>query len=211
MHMKMNICFTLFFLLSAVAGYSQTAKDILDETASRLKKSGGIQATFEATSFLGTTEKGSTNGTICVKGSKFKVNTSDACIWFDGKKQWSLYANSDEVNVSTPTPEEIQSINPYTFIELYKQGYDLSLKEVAYRNESCYEITLSAQDQHAKLREMKVIVDKHKFYPRSVRLKQGNDWFRVRILNLKTNQKWSDKYFEFDQKEYPNIDVIDLR
>ena len=208
--MKTRFLSIMAMMMLALSSAAQTATDILDRTASTLKGSGGIEAQFEATTFQGTTEKGQTNGTICVKGDKFKVVTPDGNIWFDGKTQWSLYANSDEVNVSNPTEKEIQSINPYTFINLYKHGFNHTMTTTTYKGAACYNVRMTPQ-KPSHIKEMRVIVDKKTYLPYSIRIKQDNDWFRVRISSIKTKNKWKDNFFRFNEKEYPNIEVIDLR
>ena len=208
--MKTRFLSIMTMLLLTLSAAAQTATNVLDRTANTLKKSGGIEAQFEATTFQGTTEKGRTTGTICVKGDKFKVTTPDGNIWFDGKTQWSLYANSDEVNVSNPTEKEIQSINPYTFINLYKHGFNHSMTNTSYNGTACYDVRMTPQ-KASRIKEMRVVIDKKTFLPYSIRIKQDNDWFRVRVNGIKTNNKWKDSFFRFNEKEYPNIEVIDLR
>ena len=105
----------------SVAGIAQTAHQVLDQTASKLKASGGIEAQFEATQFVGVTENGTVGGQICVQGNRFKLTSPSITTWFDGRTQWTLLTGSDEVNVSTPTDAEIQQMNPYTFINLYQK------------------------------------------------------------------------------------------
>ena len=208
--MKTKFLSIMAMMVFALCATAQTATNVLDRTANILKKSGGIEAKFEATTFQGTTEKGQTTGTICVKGEKFMVTTPDGNIWFDGKTQWSLYANSDEVNVSTPTEKEIQSINPYTFINLYKHGFNHSMTNTTYNGIACYDVRMTPQ-KASQIKEMRVVVDKNTYLPYSIRIKQNNDWFRVRINSIKTNNKWKDSFFRFNEKNYPNIEVIDLR
>ena len=62
-----------------------------------------------------------------MKGDKFLLETEGVTTWFDGRTQWSYLASSDEVNVSEPTLEELQSINPYSWLSLYKQDYKLKV------------------------------------------------------------------------------------
>ena len=69
------------------------------------------------------------------------MTTPDMITWYNGETQWSYMKANDEVNVSVPTPEEQQSMNPYTFVNLYKEGYHYQLKETTLRGKSCYEIT----------------------------------------------------------------------
>ena len=34
---------------------------------------------------------------------------------------------------------------------------------------------------------------------------------QIKVWNVKNNQKFNDSLFEFKKKDYPNIEVIDLR
>ncbi len=67
--------------------------------------------------------EGNSNGSICLKDDKFLLETEGMTTWFDGRTQWSYLASSDEVNVSEPTPEELQGINPYAWLSLYKKDF----------------------------------------------------------------------------------------
>ena len=51
------------------------------------------------------------NGTLLLKGNRFYLNSGGIQSWFDGTTQWSYLESSEEVNVSNPTPEELQTIN----------------------------------------------------------------------------------------------------
>ena len=55
--------------------YSANSPSVLDQTASKLKASGGIEAQFEATQFVGVTENGTVGGQICVQGNRFKLTS----------------------------------------------------------------------------------------------------------------------------------------
>ena len=208
--MKTRFITLMAMLAFTLATTAQTAIDVLNSTAKKLENSGGIEATFEATSFQGTTEKSTTGGTIYIKEDKFKISTPEANIWFDGKTQWSLYANSDEVNVSNPTAEELQSINPYNFIHLYKHGFNHSMTDASYNGKKCYNVHMVPQNP-LKIKEMFIVIDKASLLPYSIRIRQNNDWFRIRVQNIKTKNKWKDHFFRFNEKDYPNVEVIDLR
>ena len=78
-----------------------------------------------------------------MKGKKFFASTPNAKVWFDGKTQWSYMQATDEVNISTPTQAEQMQANPYSFIFIYKTGYNMSMKQVG----GDYEVHLVAQNQ----------------------------------------------------------------
>ena len=106
----------------SMASFAQTARQVLDQTASKLKNSGGIEASFEGTQFKGTHETGTANGHIQVQGNKFKIASNALTTWFDGRTQWTLMNGSDEVNVSNPTAAELQQVNPYTRLSTFTRA-----------------------------------------------------------------------------------------
>lgn len=211
----MNIKPILLTFLSAatltLSATAQTARQVLDQTAAKLKAAGGIEATFEGTQFKGTTETGQASGTIQVQGQKLKINTPALTTWFDGRTQWTLMSGSDEVNVSKPTAEELQQINPYHFVNLYKRGYDLRLAPTTYGGKACHEVRLTAQDKGNKAQLIILVIDKQTMMPRSIRIKDNRgNWNRVRVNQIHTGKRWSDANFKFDPATHPGIEVIDL-
>lgn len=211
----MNIKHIFLILLCActlLPAQAQKAQDILDKTAGKLKNSGGIEAVFEATAFKGTTETGSAGGTIKVKGNKFKIESNSLTTWFDGKTQWTLLAGSDEVNVSTPTAAELQAINPYSFINIYKKGYTATLAKASYEGKSVHEVRLVATSKKSSMQKILLTIDPTTLMPLSVRFKNAKgDWTRIRVRSIKTGRKFADAAFTFDAKQHPGIEIIDLR
>ncbi len=208
-HMLLTLGASFVLSLSA---YAQTARQVLDQTAAALKGSGGIEATFEGTHFKGTTEAGSTTGHLYLQGNKFKISSPSVTTWFDGRTQWSMLAGSDEVNVSTPSAAELQSVNPYTFINLYKRGYNLRLAPTTYRGKSAHEVRLTAQSKGSDIQLLILVIDPKTHMPLSVRLRdKRGEWTRIRVNSLRTHQRWSDSTFRFNSKQHPGIEVIDLR
>lgn len=200
------------FLCTCACAFAQSARSILDQTANKLKNSGGIEASFEGTSFKGTQVAGEGAGTIYVQGGKFKISTNQLTTWFDGKTQWTLMNGSDEVNVSTPTAEELQSINPYTFVDLYKRGYDLTVENVNYKGTACHEVRLRAQKKNQGILLLILTIDKKTQLPVSVRMKSDKgEWTRIRVNGIHTNKKWNAATFQFNSKEHPGVEIIDLR
>lgn len=208
-----NIFITLAAAFTfSLTGVAQTARQILDQTAAKLKNSGGIEAVFEGTTFNGTAESGHTTGNIAVQNNKFRIKTDGLTTWFDGKTQWTLLDGSDEVNVNTPTPSEISGLNPYAFIDLYKKGYVLKLAPFTYNGRAAHEVRLQAAGKTGNIRLMILVIDKQSGMPLSIRVKDNaGKWTRIRIQSIKTHRKWNDSYFRFVEKEHPGIEVIDLR
>lgn len=196
-----KICFLITVMLLSVATYAQTAKSVLDKAAATVTVKEGVKANFKMTASNRTT-----SGTLLLKGRKFHATTPVATIWFDGKTQWTYLKNNDEVNVSNPTEAQLQAINPYNFINLYKKGYNATLN----KSGKDYVVHLTATDKSKKIQELFVSVNKTNYHPTQVKLLQGKKWTVFDISDLK-RQNIPDSLFQFNSKDFPNAEIIDLR
>lgn len=199
--MKKHFAIIMMLLLS-VGAQAESAKRILDKAAATVSNPGGVQAHFQMIS----KQFGSTEGDIAVKGRKFHATTPDATIWFDGKTQWTYMKGNDEVNISNPTEAQLQAINPYNFINIYKKGYKLEAKKVDH----FYEVHLIPTDKNRKIQEMYIVVDETSYHPTHVKMKQKDKWSTIVISRLKT-ASLSDDLFKFNSKDFPQAEIIDLR
>ncbi|MBE6256942.1 MAG: cell envelope biogenesis protein LolA [Prevotella sp.] len=199
--MMKKICFLIAATLISAATFAQTAKSVLDKAAANITVKSGVQAKFKMTGSMG-----NTSGTIAIKGRKFHATTPQAIVWFDGKTQWTYMKNNDEVNVTTPTESQLQAINPYNFINLYKNGYDATLNSSG----KDYVVHLTASTKDKKIRELFITVNKSSNTPTQVKLLQGTKWTIFDISDLK-KQSVPDSQFRFNAKDFPQAEIIDLR
>lgn len=190
-------------LLAAIGIYAQNAaqaRKILDKTAAVIGRKGGASANFSISG-----KYGASSGTISIKGNKFNARTPQAIIWYDGKTQWTYMKNSQEVNISTPTEAQQQSMNPYKFINIYKNGFKLGMKNVS----GGWQIHLYATNQKRTIKEMYITISKN-YLPQTIKMRQSNGWSTIKISNFKA-KNLSDATFKFNAKDYPHAEIIDLR
>lgn len=187
--------------LMSMGSFAQSAKAVLDKAAGTITAQSGVKANFKMT-----TANGSTSGTIAIKGKKFYATTPQAKVWFDGKTQWTYLKNNDEVNVSNPTEAQLQAINPYNFINLYKRGYTYTMNTAG----SDYVIHLMASNADRKIKELFISVNKKSYQPKQVKMLQGKKWTTFDINSIK-KENIPDSQFRFNAKDFPKAEVIDLR
>ena len=195
-----RIIFTLICALSLATVSAQTAKEILDKAASVVNAKKGATADFVMSG-----KYGNAAGTISIKGNKFVANTPQAKMWYDGKTQWTYMTSTEEVNVSTPTEAQQQTMNPYRFINLYNMGYAMTKKEV----KNGFEVYLKATNPKRTITEMYITVN-NQFVPTNVKMKTAKGWTNINISNFR-KASLPDKAFRFNAKDYPKAEVIDLR
>lgn len=180
------------------------ARTILDRTAEAFRKSGGVRMTFTVCA-----SGGASTGTIRLKGDKFLLESEDMTTWFNGDTQWSYLASADEVNISEPTAEELQTINPYALLSIYKQGYQLALEKT---ENNLYGVRLTATDRKRELQSVVVYVTKESYRPVRISTTQrGGETAVISIDSYRSGENHPDALFVFDKKKYPTAEVIDLR
>lgn len=198
----MKKLFTIMFVLCSLGLSAQTAKSVLDKTAA-LCTAGAVQAKFTA---KGT--RGNASGTLIAQGNKFTLQSNQSTIWFDGKTEWSLVGGSDEVNVTEPTDKEIAGMNPMNFVNLYRTGYKSDLKTVG----SLHEVHLIATSKSKAIKEMYIYIDRSSSKPRTIKMRTGQkDWTTINVTSFQQLGKKADSYFRFNRKDYPKVQVVDLR
>ncbi len=200
--MTKRILLTAVALLTAFAAgcYAQDARALLDKTAALVGNKGGASASFKISG-----PNMEAQGSISIKGNKFQAQTGAAIVWYDGKTQWTYIKSTQEVNISTPTEAQQQQLNPYRFLNLYKSGYKMTAKSV----KDGWEIHLTATDTKSDIKELYVTIDKN-YYPKTVKMQQGAAWTTITVAGF-TKKNLSDAHFQFNAKDYPKAEIIDLR
>ena len=198
-----RILFIFISLLLTICIYAQNAtqaRKILDKTASIISRKGGASANFNISG-----KYGNSSGTIYIKGNKFNARTTQAIVWYDGNTQWTYMKKNQEVNISTPTEAQQQSMNPYKFINIYKNGFKLGMKNIT----GGWQIHLYATNQKRTIKEMYITINKN-YFPQTIRMRQSNGWTTIKVSNFKA-ENLSDANFRFNSKEFPHAEIIDLR
>jgi len=201
--MKRTLFISLLLALSAsiFAQNATKARQILDKTAAVVGNKSGASASFTMSG-----KYGNASGTIIIKGRKFHARTGQAIVWFDGKTEWTYMKNTEEVNITTPTEAQQQAMNPYQFINIYKNGFTLGMKTVGAN----YQVHLTAQNKKRSIQEMYILINKSTYKPVQVKMRQANGWTTINISKFKASNI-SDATFIFNPKNYPDAEIIDLR
>jgi outer membrane lipoprotein-sorting protein len=186
------ICWLCGTVLSA---QSLTPEQVLERTVTTLQQAKTIYAETSL-------------GTVRMKGEKFFWDTRDMKSWFDGKTQWTYNAATNEVTITTPTPEELQSLNPYSYLTMYKQGFALTLSI----ENSYYRIVMVAADPTAEVKAMAFNISKESFLPLNItQTTRDGETTNVRIRHSVLDMPIPDSFFIFKKSFCPNAEIIDLR
>ena len=176
------------------------AAEVLDKVLEDFSKN-GIRAEFG----------GSETGLLLLKGDKFYLNSGNIQSWFDGKTQWSYVADTEEVNISHPTQEELQGMNPYLILIRYQTDFNYAYKGNQMRNGvKGHEIILTPK--HSGQQEIIRIFVSKVYHPLAMKIERnGETLSEINVTSYKTNQQLEDGMFRFNKSLYPNAEIIDMR
>ena len=197
-----KLFFALLTLLLPYCLSAQTdkAKAVLDKVISTFTEEGGIQIDFEGT------EK----GTIVMKGEKFYLHSGQIQSWYDGKTQWSYVADTEEVNISHPTPEELQGINPYFILVNYQENFESSYKGMkTHEGKQVHEIVLAPKGNAHEQITLWISKTSHPIYIKVEN--NGKPVSEIHVKNVRKQKEINDQVFRFNKSLYPNAEIIDLR
>lgn len=205
-----KISLTLMLLVMTLAIHAQSAMNVLDRTARTFTSSGGLRANFTFNNYSSGKNAGGASGTIYISGNKYKVVVPQMITWYNGRTQWAYVKANNEVNISNPSASE--QLNPYTFVHLYKSGYKATFgKTTQSAGRPVYEIHLTATT-HKPISEAWLTIDRETYVPLCIRVRQNSKkWLAIYLRGFKTRQNFSASFFQFNAKEYPKAEVIDLR
>lgn len=202
MKRKTTLLFLMALLVAGLSATAQTATQVLDRCAALVGSADGATARFSMTS----AQYGDGNGTIAIKGRMFRTETPTISMWFDGTTLWTYMAENDEVNISTPTEQQLQTLNPSAFINMYRSGFTTTMTTTA----TTFVVHLTATDPQKKIREAFVTVNKSTYAPQEVKFLQRNRWTTFTISDLQA-QHQADSSFRYESSLHPYAEIIDLR
>lgn len=205
--MRRSLFLLSVLLLASVSGIraQESASDILARTTKALKKD-CVTADFRSISPMG-----ETSGTIILSRDRFFLDAGGIQTWFDGKTQWSYLPSSDEVNILTPTAEQLESINPYSFLALPSNGYQA--QKASPSKAGLLAVELKTGDPGRSIQTLLLEIDPSTSFPERIVLNAQDKAGAVEILIL-SSQKGAQKpdaFFRFDLKAHPDTEIIDLR
>ncbi|MEA5128241.1 MAG: LolA-like putative outer membrane lipoprotein chaperone [Proteiniphilum sp.] len=209
-----SLLLIFFFSVYTSAQNPNDARALLDKAYATYEASNGIRLSFKSAL---TDKDGAAyapqSGEAYIKGNKFKLEMEAMDVWFDGKTQWVLMKDVNEVNVSSPTTTEIASISPLALLGMYKNGFTLKAPASKTINgKSAHLIDMVPAGQHKDFKSITAAIDKESGNIIEVILIMADGMKnKIDISGYNTNHQFSDATFTFDKNDHPGVEIVDLR
>ena len=206
----------LFFLTVAIASFAQydpKALQTLEEMSQKYKSISAFEANIAYT-LINEVEKINEEfkGKITVKGDKFRLSLPEQEVINNGSTIWTYLPAAREVNIDNYDPDS-EDINPSKIYEIYKKNFKyLYLQDRTEGGVLCEEIDLVPEKKDAQFFKIKMLIRKKDTSIQSWQMfDTGGNQYKYTIAKFNPNVKIEDRYFTFDPKKYPGVEVIDLR
>lgn len=216
--MKKLIALLFAFACISTVVYGQTdpkAKAILAEVSKKYRSYNTIKANFSFSvenkqNNLKQTEK----GTLYAKSNskKYKVTMTERDLISDGKVQWTYLKNDDEVQVNVADNSE-DALNPANVFTIFEKGFKYIYNGERKSGTKVYQmIDLSPVDTKKPYFKIRLSIDKTAKQLANVVIFDKNSSIYTYTINAFTpNAKVPESTFTFNAKNYPGVEIVDLR
>ena len=201
--MMKKIALVLMCLFFGLMAEAQDATKILDNSAATLRAAGNVKIGFTME-----VDGGASTGYIKLQRQKFVINMGGTITWFDGKTMWTYVKANEEVNVTNPSADAVAKMNPYAFLSFYKKGYTVKMGKGTAKE---HEVLLTGKSG-SPYTNVVVRINKSTQYPTFIKMTSSKGAVTtIRCNSFLKNQKYKDSTFQFNKKNYPDAEIVDLR
>lgn len=212
---KLLILVSCILCLAPTLSHAQDAKAkaILDELSIKTKGYSTIKANFSYKTEKDKKASAAQEGTIYLKGGKYKLEIAGQEVISDGKSVWTYLKEANEVQIANLDPTD-DAINPANIFTMYEKGFKYKFEgEKVEGTKTIQIITLFPTDPKTKpYHSVKLYIDKNAKQVTSLKVfaKDGNI-ATYTIKNFAPNSQLMDNLFNFSTAAHPKVEVIDLR
>jgi outer membrane lipoprotein-sorting protein len=203
-----------FLLISfSFQAQDKKAKALLDEVSAKVKSYSSIIIDFKYS--LSNTKENinqDSKGNVILKGNQYVLNFMGVTKIFDGKKNYTIVPEDEEVTISKVDENDNTAVTPSKMLTFFNSGYKYSMDEVATLKGRKIQyvklIPISSKDQR---KEILLGIDKQtKNIYNLIEIGKKGTKTTLTVNSFKTNQPLSKNQFTFVKSKYPNYYINTL-
>ena len=145
-------------------------------------------------------------GKAWLQGEAYKIELPEQQTISDGKTIWSYLVDDEEVLVSNAT--EGTDNTPLKLLTSLDKNYAATLTNIDAQGNAVIELA-NPKGQYKRI-TLKINAKKTELKNVDIYMEDGSK-VMITIEEMKFDQQLDDKFFTFDAKKRPNVDVIDMR
>ena len=203
-----NIIACLFLLIATQAVNAQNnAEALIRVLVDQIKSHKNVEMTFNyQISPQGEKVGDSQKGHAWLQGEAYKVEMADQQTISDGKTIWLYLIEEEEVMISNATDGTDNT--PLKLLTSLDENYVATLTSIDTQGIATIELA-NPKGQYKRV-TLKINAKKSELKSADIYLEDGSKAV-ITVEEMKFNQELDDKFFTFDTKKHPKVDVIDMR
>lgn len=203
------IALSLFTVVGASAQGDKKSSAILEAMSNKYQKIKSFKALFTYLPGGGKPLKGEAT----VKGTKFRLKMAGQEIFNDGKLMATYIKETNEVNLQDFDPTATGDLDPTKIYSAYKKGFKyVFLKEKKEGSKSLEVVELTPTGKNSQVTKVQIEVNKADKSINSWKIFQKNGQeITYKVDQFEPDVNVADSFFAFNSKQYPGVEVVDLR
>jgi outer membrane lipoprotein carrier protein len=202
-------------ILTGQITYSQAKKsseEILKQVSEKTKSFSTIRISFTYNMDNPSAKVHETEtGVLLVKGDQYCLDISGQKVISDSKTSWTYISEANEVQINTIDEDE-NALTPTKLLTSYSEDYKSKLSnEIMKDGRAQYVIELKPNAEK-NFTNVELTIDKELYRITRIAIqdKSGNT-FSYMVNKFEPNVTVKDTDFTFNAKDYPGVEVIDMR
>lgn len=198
-------CLCLLFATQAVTAQNN-AEALVRLMVNQMKSHKNVEMSYkyQINSNGQTTEE--QQGKAWLQGEAYKVEMVEQQMISDGKTIWTYLVDDEEVMVSNATEGEDNT--PLKLLTSLDENYAATLTGMDAKGNATIELA-NPKGQYRRV-TLRANANKMEINSMDIYLEDGTKLI-VTVDEMKFDQELDDKFFTFDTKKHPKVDVIDMR
>lgn len=188
------------------------ASEILNALTTKTKSYSNIKIDF-AYVMENKTEKinESKKGTILVAGEKYRLDIAGQTVICDGKTTWTYIKDANEVQINSIEGND-DALTPNKLLTSYNEQYRSKLVREATENGVLVQVIDLFPKEGKSFFKVRLVIDKAKTQILSSTIFDKNgSTFAYQVNKFQTNLSIDASKFTFKEKDFPGVEVIDMR
>lgn len=202
---NMIACLLLLFATQAVTAQNN-AEALVRLMVDQMKSHKNVEMAFKYQINANGETTEAQQGKAWLQGEAYKVEMVEQQLISDGKTIWTYLIDDEEVMVSNATEGEDNT--PLKLLTSLDENYVATLTGMDAKGNATIELA-NPKGQYRRI-TLRANPNKLAINSMDVHLEDGTKLI-ITVDEMKFDQELDDKFFTFDTKKYPKVDVIDMR
>lgn len=203
------VVFSTTLLTTAQAQGDKKSTAILDAMSNKYQKIKSFKAIFTYTPDGGKPLKGDAT----VKGTKFRLKMAGQEIFNDGKLMATYIKETNEVNLQDFDPTAGGDLDPTRIYSAYKKGFKYAYLQEKKEGAKTFDVVeLTSTGKNSQVDKVQIEVSKADNSINSWKIFQKNGQkVTYKVEQFQPDVTVADNFFTFNAKQFPGVEVVDLR